>query len=219
MVFVSLWLSDTSPCCCNEDVDHLHMPYVYRLSFIVVLSGCRITQTGDVEYVLQDAQAPHLFVVRQEQKTRAGDMPTAAYYIIDGTVYQSPSLHSVFHSRIVRDFFPLLVTNVTMCLLISLHSHGTKEYLHHQSSHMQSRCSFKMKETLEMLRQDLNPIDGTLSQRPKDMYEKLKRLEALQQKEYALHTEACARSDHIIMSLLQQQQQQMMALHSSHNGQ
>ena len=61
-----------------------------------------MVQGGDVGYVLQDAQPPHLFVVRREQKTRAGDMPTAAYYIVDGTVYQSPSLHRVFHSRIVR---------------------------------------------------------------------------------------------------------------------
>lgn len=161
------------------------------------VSFCRTTGGGDMSYILQDAQPPHLFVVRREQKTRAGDMPTAAYYIIDGTVYQSPSLYSVFHSRIVRRVVG--VVEVHLCYLNVMKC-------------VQRRCSFKIAETLEMLRQDLNPIDGTLSKRPKDMYQTLKRLEALQQKEYASNTETFARSDHIIASVLHQQ---AMALHPS----
>ena len=164
----------------------------------VVVSFYRTTGGGDTSYILQDAQPPHLFVVRREQKTRAGDMPTAAYYIIDGTVYQSPSLYSVFHSRIVRCFV-VVVVEVYRCYLDVVIP-------------VQRRCSFKIAETLEMLRQDLNPIDGTLSKRPKDMYQTLKRLEALQQKEYASNTETFARSDHIIASVLHQQ---AMALHPS----
>jgi hypothetical protein len=63
----------------------------------------RETADGSIQYVLQDAQPPHLFVIRQETKTDAGyDMPVAAYYILDGTVYQSPSLYDVFYSRFVR---------------------------------------------------------------------------------------------------------------------
>ena len=45
---------------------------------------------------------------------------------------------------------------------------------------VQRRCSFKISETLEMLRQDLNPIDGILSSRPVDMKETIARLEASQ---------------------------------------
>lgn len=76
---------------------------------------------------------------------------------------------------------------------------------HRDALVLQRRCSFKISETLEMLRQDLNPIDGTLSKRRKDMYQTLKRLEALQKNEFTSNTETFARSDHIIASVLHQQ--------------
>lgn len=66
----------------------------------------RATGDASTQYVLQDAQPPHLFVIRQETKTEGGyDMPVAAYYILDGTVYQSPSLYDVFYSRFVRYYY------------------------------------------------------------------------------------------------------------------
>ena len=52
--------------------------------------------------MLQDAQPPHLFVIREEKKTPVGTRPIAAFYILDGTVYQSPTLYDVFENRLVR---------------------------------------------------------------------------------------------------------------------
>ncbi len=50
---------------------------------------------GEVEYVVQDAQSPHLFVIRMQAK----DIPLGLYYCLDGTIYACPSLHNVLSSR------------------------------------------------------------------------------------------------------------------------
>ncbi|CAL8470759.1 g10301 [Coccomyxa elongata] len=56
-----------------------------------------------VEYEVQDAQEPHLFIIRKQH--RSGPKTTAPlqyYYILDGNVYQAPSLHAALSSRISR---------------------------------------------------------------------------------------------------------------------
>ena len=57
-----------------------------------------------MEFILQDAQEPHLFVIRKQQR-RPTDMEKAdthgAYYILDGNIYQAPTLHSAVSSRMV----------------------------------------------------------------------------------------------------------------------
>ncbi|EIE22760.1 hypothetical protein COCSUDRAFT_16273 [Coccomyxa subellipsoidea C-169] len=63
----------------------------------------RSTLPPGVEYELQDAQEPHLFIIRKQH--RSGPKTTATlqfYYILDGNVYQAPSLHAALSSRIVR---------------------------------------------------------------------------------------------------------------------
>jgi len=50
---------------------------------------------GEVEYVIQDAQSPHLFVIRMHTK----EIPLGLYYCLDGTIYACPSLHDVLSSR------------------------------------------------------------------------------------------------------------------------
>jgi hypothetical protein len=50
---------------------------------------------ADVEYVVQDAQPPHLFVIRMQAK----GMPIALFYILETTIYACPSLHHVLASR------------------------------------------------------------------------------------------------------------------------
>lgn len=94
---------------------------------------------GEVEYVVQDAQSPHLFVIRMQAKS----IPLGLYYCLDGTIYACPSLHSVLSSR-------------------------------------RKRCGFMVSRSLDLLRKDLNPIDGILSSRPVDMKETIARLEASQ---------------------------------------
>lgn len=55
-----------------------------------------------MEYILQDAQPPHLFVIRKQWRSLAGVINSLAYYyILDGTVYQSPTLHAVLSARLV----------------------------------------------------------------------------------------------------------------------
>mmetsp|Transcript_12899 Transcript_12899/g.25820 ORF Transcript_12899/g.25820 Transcript_12899/m.25820 type:complete len:198 (+) Transcript_12899:721-1314(+) len=86
------------------------------------------TSDGSIQYVLQDAQPPHLFVIRQETKTDAGyDMPVAAYYILDGTVYQSPSLYDVFYSRFKRCAFKIKETMSFLAEDLNPISGGSKQ--------------------------------------------------------------------------------------------
>jgi mediator of RNA polymerase II transcription subunit 6 len=64
--------------------------------------AARSTGAPGVEFVLQDAQAPHLFVIRKQLRALAGDLTSLAYYyVLDGTVYQAPTLHAVLSARIV----------------------------------------------------------------------------------------------------------------------
>ncbi len=65
---------------------------------------CHRTLPPGMEYELQDAQEPHLFVIcRQLRTAPRAVVKQAVYYILDGSVYQAPSLHAALSSRIVRD--------------------------------------------------------------------------------------------------------------------
>ena len=56
-----------------------------------------------MEYTLADLQPPHLFVIRKQWLGAAGKpTPLAYYYVLDGTVYQAPTLHAALSSRVVR---------------------------------------------------------------------------------------------------------------------
>ena len=59
------------------------------------------------EYVLADFQEPHLFVIRRQRRGAPGAQPTpqAVYYVLDGTVYQAPSVAAVLRARLARCLF------------------------------------------------------------------------------------------------------------------
>lgn len=58
--------------------------------------------TPGVEFLLQDAQPPHLFVIKKQYRQVDGSVTSVAFfYILDGTVYQAPTLHAALRSRIV----------------------------------------------------------------------------------------------------------------------
>ena len=66
-----------------------------------------------MEFVLQDAQEPHLFVIRKQlrrQVTAKSADTLAAYYILDGNIYQAPTLHAVISSRMVSHM--LIMTSI-----------------------------------------------------------------------------------------------------------
>ena len=51
----------------------------------------RRTLAPGTEYVLHDAQEPHLFVIRKQHRATAAAVdspPHAFYYVLDGSVYQ-----------------------------------------------------------------------------------------------------------------------------------
>ncbi|PSC68914.1 mediator of RNA polymerase II transcription subunit 6 [Micractinium conductrix] len=56
-----------------------------------------------VEYLLADSQPPHLFILRKLYRQSLGAITTLAfYYILDGAVYQAPSLQAALLARMQR---------------------------------------------------------------------------------------------------------------------
>ena len=55
-------------------------------------------------YLLADSQPPHLFILRKVYRHAQGGALTtlAFYYILDGSVYQAPSLQAALLARMVR---------------------------------------------------------------------------------------------------------------------
>mmetsp|Transcript_41266 Transcript_41266/g.106850 ORF Transcript_41266/g.106850 Transcript_41266/m.106850 type:complete len:190 (+) Transcript_41266:1-570(+) len=55
-----------------------------------------------IEYVVTESQPPHLFVICKRKRTLMEATAQAFYYILDGVVYQAPTLHQVLSSRMNR---------------------------------------------------------------------------------------------------------------------
>ena len=63
--------------------------------------GCRTLPAG-IEYELKDAQEPHLFIICKQLRTSPSSVSSLRYYyILDGNVYQAPSMHVALASRLV----------------------------------------------------------------------------------------------------------------------
>ncbi|GJP39816.1 hypothetical protein CLOM_g24156 [Closterium sp. NIES-68] len=74
-----------------------------RMQGIHPLDTARLREMVGWEYSLHMAQEPHLFVLRKQKRDSPDrTTPVAAYYILDGSIYQAPSLHAVIGSRISR---------------------------------------------------------------------------------------------------------------------
>ncbi|KAL6784157.1 hypothetical protein ACKKBG_A05035 [Auxenochlorella protothecoides x Auxenochlorella symbiontica] len=75
--------------------------------------GLELTQLAilapGIEYVLRDAQPPHLFVICRQHRAApsAPAAPQAVYYVLDGTVYQAPALHAALTNRMARCRFSM----------------------------------------------------------------------------------------------------------------
>lgn len=62
---------------------------------------CCRKKTG-MEYILHEAQEPHLFVIRKQKRDGPEKVSAqAAYYVLDGSIYQAPHLYNVIGSRVV----------------------------------------------------------------------------------------------------------------------
>ncbi|KAK9828463.1 hypothetical protein WJX72_000141 [[Myrmecia] bisecta] len=55
------------------------------------------------EFVIQDAQAPHLFIIRKQLRSSPKTVSSQAlYYILDGSIYQAPTVYAVLQARMKR---------------------------------------------------------------------------------------------------------------------
>lgn len=55
-----------------------------------------------IEFSLVHSVVPTLFLIRrQERISPAVALPISSFYIVDGTIYQSPDLYSVLANRLV----------------------------------------------------------------------------------------------------------------------
>lgn len=73
-----------------------------------------------MEYTLDSCQEPHLFVIcKQERQSADAAVPVMFYYILDGSVYQAPTIHGVLSARLVRacPVCRALVTFLCSCII------------------------------------------------------------------------------------------------------
>ncbi|CAK9866487.1 unnamed protein product [Sphagnum jensenii] len=77
-----------------------------RMELIHPLDMAHLSKRTGIEYILQEAQEPNLFVIRK-QKREGPEKVTAlaAYYVLDGSIYQAPQLYTVIGSRVVRSLY------------------------------------------------------------------------------------------------------------------
>ena len=56
-----------------------------------------------VEYTLDSFQDPHLFVISKQMRQAPDAAATVMYYyILDGSIYQTPTIHGALSARLVR---------------------------------------------------------------------------------------------------------------------
>lgn len=73
-----------------------------RMEAIHPLDMTHLSKKTGMEYILHEAQEPHLFVIRKQKRDGPEKVSAqAAYYVLDGSIYQAPHLYNVIGSRVV----------------------------------------------------------------------------------------------------------------------
>ena len=55
-----------------------------------------------MEYTLDSCQEPHLFLIcKQRRQTAESAVALMFYYILDGSIYQTPTIHGALSARLV----------------------------------------------------------------------------------------------------------------------
>ena len=130
-----------------------------------------------VEFVLQDAQEPHLFVIRKQQRRQAAARSAdtlAAYYILDGSIYQAPThpcchflTNGMLYSGAALGITPLQVSStspdvalITSCQSAKLKGGEESDVRHvlRWTWYMQDRSMYNMKVAFSKMQQDLDPL-------------------------------------------------------------
>ncbi|KAL3067982.1 hypothetical protein niasHT_037972 [Heterodera trifolii] len=61
-----------------------------------------------IQFVLVEPCSPPLFLVRKQQRNGPDKItPLCHFYVLDGTVYQAPDMHTLLHSRLIGVMDPL----------------------------------------------------------------------------------------------------------------
>lgn len=129
-----------------------------------------------VEYLLADSQPPHLFILRKLYRHGGGGTggapaitTLAFYYILDGSVYQAPSLQAALQARMVRGWFeggargagtsqlPRLVPLPPPAACRAA-AHRQPVRIHTPSHLPQQRCMFSLKSAFRDMQRDLAPL-------------------------------------------------------------
>ncbi|CAM6129964.1 unnamed protein product [Calypogeia fissa] len=77
-----------------------------RLRSIHPLDAASLKSMTGIEYILHEAQEPHLFVIRKQKRDGPEKVTLlSAYYVLDGSIYQAPQLYSVVSSRAARALY------------------------------------------------------------------------------------------------------------------
>ncbi|XP_031268624.1 mediator of RNA polymerase II transcription subunit 6-like [Pistacia vera] len=98
MVFDYFALSPFYDWTCNNE--QLRMRSIHPLDI------SQLSKMTGMEYILNDVMEPHLFVIRKQKRDSPEKVtPMLTYYILDGSIYQSPQLCNVFAARIGRALY------------------------------------------------------------------------------------------------------------------
>ncbi|KAL5056359.1 hypothetical protein RYX36_037041 [Vicia faba] len=77
-----------------------------RMRSLHPLDPSQLTKMTGIEYVLGEVMEPHLFIIRKQKRDSPDKVtPMLAYYILDGSIYQSPQLSNVFAARVGRALY------------------------------------------------------------------------------------------------------------------
>ena len=142
----------------------------------------RCSAVGEgVEYLLADSQPPHLFILRKLYRHAGGAITTLAfYYILDGSIYQAPSLQAALLARMVGGGgggiwlgavgwgvgWELSVRSASGQALLGLHASGGCCRRRHPRARApalrahvpQQRCMFSLKAAFRDMQRDLAPL-------------------------------------------------------------
>ncbi|XP_044497704.1 mediator of RNA polymerase II transcription subunit 6 [Mangifera indica] len=98
MVFDYFALSPFYDWTCNNE--QLRMRSIHPLDIT------QLSKMTGMEYILNEVMEPHLFVIRKQKRDSPEKVtPMLTYYILDGSIYQSPQLCNVFAARIGRALY------------------------------------------------------------------------------------------------------------------
>ncbi|KAK9110880.1 hypothetical protein Scep_018399 [Stephania cephalantha] len=121
-----------------------------RLSSIHPLDHSHLSKMCGIEYALNEVVEPHLFVFRKQKRDAPDKVtPMLTYYVLDGSIYQSPQLSTVFAARIARALHH--ISNAFHDLPSNLHNLTHNQTALHESTNKDATIDFKELKRLDLI--------------------------------------------------------------------